>query len=475
MFCINYLSQGEQIVKDLKIIINFKKFQDNKTIDTDELQTSFTNASLISDLIAHNIVKKDQMHIFKTDIILHEEQKFTKEQYIELITSIFNNDQIKYSEENFEILHSISQIFAIEALQFSIERYITYLDLLNQYNIGRLPLIDIEFLCQLYLLDLADDNFEDNLNATYRFINEIGTETYFQIFYRCIFSRLSKTATYLTFMVNKLNKYIQQFIHILMRNFRLFSFGHNYDDYNLGVVSYLLRYFIENNYMQRSDDETFNYQVGWRTYTYQFFDFDDGSIHYDSTYYVYRHYDELTRNNYELHRKLVLNGKNQNPLFQIIEKDDLESLQKLIAFDPSIDVDTTIESCYYESRPLFQLNSFSLIEIAAFFGSINIFKFLIVNNAILRKDKLRMMALYGGNTEIIRICQQNDISYGVTFLKGNLMMNCDVDKSIMIAIKMNYFDILRWLVEEEQIDLNNNSIDLIGYSIRCCNFVAFQF
>lgn len=465
------ITQKEEIKKDLKIIINFRKSHFNEIV---ELYSDLAVCCSISDLISQNIVHEGNSILLKRDILLSDSLLKYKSLLISLITSLFNNTQINYSEDNYKILHEISIIFGIQKLKISIERYESYLDQLNQFELGRLPLIDEEFLCQHYLLDLTKDNLEDTLNASLRFISTLTSDSYGQIMYRCIFSQLSKSELFLSFIVNELPDFVHHFIRTLMRNYRFFSFSNAVSDYNLPVVCYLLRYFVENGYLKRSDEESFNYSEGWRTYTYQFFDFDDGYIHYESTYYVFRHYDEISKDNYSLHRKLVLNGKNQEPLFQIVEKDDLDSLQKLLAFDPSKSIDTTIEKCYYESRPLFQYKSYSLLEIAAFFGSIKIFKFLLINNATIRKNELREMALYGGNSEIIRLCQQHDIAFDVKF--GNLNeFNVQTDAPILIAIKMHNFKLLRWLIEDNEIDIKYSPFDPISYALRCSNFLAFYY
>ena len=108
-----------------------------------------------------------------------------------------------------------------------------------------------------------------------------------------------------------------------------------------------------------------------------------------------------------------------------------------------MNLNSKIENSIFESvTKEVSLEDLTLIEYAAFFGSLSIFKFLLLNHASIT-NKLLDDAIAGGNTEIIHICQQ---------YKCNVQIN-----SFQMAIKYYHNDILAWLIEN-----NQNLIDFIN-------------
>ena len=113
---------------------------------------------------------------------------------------------------------------------------------------------------------------------------------------------------------------------------------------------------------------------------------------------------ELPDNFYALRK----NGENENPICQLIQnnltKDFIAYINK-----NNISLDTKIHLSVYETNSfLIEKFSFSLIEYAAFFGSIEIFNYLHLNGVELRRS-LWEFAIYGQNSEIIHILEDNHI------------------------------------------------------------------
>lgn len=459
--------QGNKNIEDLKIILKFQKSAEEKPVEITELYSNEATLCFLSPTISQSIENIDNKRVLDVTITIPEKIQSFQETFIALLSSVLKNEKIKYCKSNYKILVEIADVFNFTQLKKSIDRYRSYFDQLCQFNLGRLPIIDQEFLCQLYLLDLTAENMKDTKNASIIFIDEITIDTYSQILFRCIVSRLSKAEIYLQFITEEMPDYYPHFIATLNRNFRNTTFVLGLTDDIRDATCFLLRYFLEKKYVNRHDIDTFKYTNGLPSYSYQFYDFYVGNMHYSAYQYIFRNYNELSRDNFSLHRKLVFEGKNQNPLFQMIEKDDIENLQKTMAFNPLIDVNTIIEGCYYESRQVFQSNC-SLIEIAAYFGSIKTFKHLLLNNATMDKQKLPLMAVYGGNAEIIRILKQRGFSFTDKYEDRNNLF-------IEIAIRMNHFDILRWLVEEEKDSLSYCNFSPIGYALQCSNYLAFYY
>lgn len=92
-------------------------------------------------------------------------------------------------------------------------------------------------------------------------------------------------------------------------------------------------------------------------------------------------------------------------LFNIISSDDVDSLQKQMS-NPTFDI-SKFSFDLYSKRNSCLVNC-NAIDCAAFFSSIKCFKYLILNTE-LKTNNVSKLAIIGGNTEIIRICQQKKI------------------------------------------------------------------
>lgn len=125
--------------------------------------------------------------------------------------------------------------------------------------------------------------------------------------------------------------------------------------------------------------------------------------HYWSQSPEYR--DVLGHTNPELHRELRSKGLNTQQISQYIRNDDLDQFQFHLSRN-NISINTLIHECQYENRP-YSENALSLIEYAAMFGSINIFKFLLMRNCSLSPD-LPMYAIIGGNYEIVHLLEEQE-------------------------------------------------------------------
>lgn len=206
-------------------------------------------------------------------------------------------------------------------------------------------------------------------------------------------------------------------------------------------------------------------------------------------------------------------GKNDSPIALAIRDDDVKKCQTIIS-------SLNIKKDYHIPYSIFETiegvsqrsNIPSLLEYAAFFGSINCFKYLVMNDFIIT-PKLISFAIFGGNLEIIHICEgihaplelalrssiccfrddffeyfqdSQDVkftdsaiccsirNYNINSLLNNLHRIyenpniCDDrgDYPIIIAATKDYVDIFYMLISSKKIDLNvsdinhNNSIFL---------------
>ncbi|KAK8896834.1 hypothetical protein M9Y10_014758 [Tritrichomonas musculus] len=107
-------------------------------------------------------------------------------------------------------------------------------------------------------------------------------------------------------------------------------------------------------------------------------------------------------------------GMHENELFRLIRNDDLEKFQQILS-NSAVDVNMKVNFSNYEISTI--INDFyrmpNLIEYSAFFGSVNIFKFLILNGAHIT-SRVSQFAVAGGNYEIIHILEEKEISFEKT-------------------------------------------------------------
>lgn len=101
-------------------------------------------------------------------------------------------------------------------------------------------------------------------------------------------------------------------------------------------------------------------------------------------------------------------GRDENPIYELIQKDMLKEFIAHINQNV-IPPDERLESSTYETNSLlFKRYKISLIEYAAFFGSVQIFKYLH-NEGVKLEPSLWKYAVHGKNHEIIHFLKENHV------------------------------------------------------------------
>ena len=153
-------------------------------------------------------------------------------------------------------------------------------------------------------------------------------------------------------------------------------------------------------------------------------------------------------------------------------------------YDPNYPEQSLILSEEYEVSDFLRESQPSLIELAAFFGSINIFKFLWTSGANLTVS-LAKYAIAGGNIDIIKIIESCEKVFPFTHLSSNLGNNdnnyflfCDL---IETAIQFYQNEIVTYLIDNysniffDGLEVNSffGSILFLMKSIQFLNFHCF--
>lgn len=174
---------------------------------------------------------------------------------------------------------------------------------------------------------------------------------------------------------------------------------------------------------------------------------------------------DLYRENLEIYYYLnctkTMTPIDDDPIFSIMYKDDVEKLQQIMI--NSEDHYLNLEMTLHDSESLFNFKM-CLLDIAAYFGSIKCFKYLLLKHAI-QSDDLPIFAVMGQNYEIVHICDQNNC------FSGEFQNN----SSLEAAFLFHNGELFQWLTE------NKNLFDLSYYqklftrAIKTSNYKIMDF
>ena len=187
--------------------------------------------------------------------------------------------------------------------------------------------------------------------------------------------------------------------------------------------------------------------------------------------------EELSKNDWELHKQLVREGVNPSNIAKAIRIDDVEKLQE-ISSQNNFDFNQKIEPSLYERFSFVNEENVSLIDYAAFFGSIKCFKFLLLNGSNLTNSG--KFAVAGGNIEIINLCEQNQSSFKGSFEAGIEFHRNDIFRYIYDN-KIERFSEYNQSTSHKETgnsttEINHNKLNYLGLiSILSSNYEVLSF
>ena len=172
--------------------------------------------------------------------------------------------------------------------------------------------------------------------------------------------------------------------------------------------------------------------------------------------------DNLT--NFEEKRK---NGENDSIICQLIRKDSIEEFNNYV-IDQKVSLTSKIQPSIFETNEFLINNEPSLIEYAAFNGSIQIFQYLYANRIEL-KPSLWLYGAHGQkNIDIIRILEQNHIEPD----------DQSFEKVLEEAIKSHHNEIAKYIFDKlmkndvKKFNIENNySENVFSYAFHYSNYL----
>ena len=161
-------------------------------------------------------------------------------------------------------------------------------------------------------------------------------------------------------------------------------------------------------------------------------------------------------------------GENDEIICQIIRNDSLDEFIDYISKN-DIQLDSIIQPSIFETNNFLLKNNYvSLIEYAAFFGSKNIFQYLIkFNNVSSLETSIWNYAIHGGNAEIIHYLEENHIQPALNDKK-------EYEFFFKESIKCHFNDAANYIKNKYIKEDWNKSFDILINALKYYNFYYIQ-
>ncbi|KAK8867048.1 hypothetical protein M9Y10_010017 [Tritrichomonas musculus] len=178
-------------------------------------------------------------------------------------------------------------------------------------------------------------------------------------------------------------------------------------------------------------------------------------------------FDALAENEFDIHKQLCHNGVNPDDIYQLIRSDNLKEFDSITSTTTNSDNAEDANAAFDYNKENYMKSAYErctyvnndfmcYVDISAFFGSVNIFKYLINDKKARLTSKTVHYAIASGNKEIIEICEKNNLSF---------------DGTLTEAIQFHQFELFKWLVNDKKLSIDNCFDTLIT---TCLQFSSFK-
>ncbi|KAK8839476.1 hypothetical protein M9Y10_031831 [Tritrichomonas musculus] len=175
----------------------------------------------------------------------------------------------------------------------------------------------------------------------------------------------------------------------------------------------------------------------------------------------YQKDDQVELNLFKENQKI---GENESVLCQYIRKDLAEDFISYVQRSMT-SLKSEVKHSNFETNPLLIKNKVTLIEYAAFYGSITIFNYLRLNNVPL-KPSLWLFAIHSNNAELIHLLEEYNVG-----LPGNSFLLC-----LKEAIKCHHNEIANYFLNNKIMESEaflNFKDNIIAYCYHYHNYEFF--
>ena len=156
-----------------------------------------------------------------------------------------------------------------------------------------------------------------------------------------------------------------------------------------------------------------------------------------------------------------MNGENEDYICYLIRNDMIEDFIVYINKN-NTSLSKSINPSIFESNPFLLKNKPNLIEYSAFYGSIQIFKFLFMNKIDL-KPSLWLYVIHGRNPDLIHFLEENHIKPKDTSFK----------ECLNESLKCHHIELTNYIQNNLYPNPNENEFYLFSKSYRYYNYSCF--
>lgn len=159
---------------------------------------------------------------------------------------------------------------------------------------------------------------------------------------------------------------------------------------------------------------------------------------------------------FELNRE---NGENEHFLSELIRNDLIDQFISYVKQN-DLPLSTLIKPSIFETNSLLvKKKKLSLIQYSAFFGSLQIFKYLHLNQIDILDSSIWIYAIHGDNSELISYLEENEVELDEKTLK----------KIILEAIKCHHNDMVNY-IQKNFLEIKNDDLEFNSKIIKYFNY-----
>ena len=283
--------------------------------------------------------------------------------------------------------------------------------------------------------------------------------------------------------INKINKILQFYkdqIKQTLSDFEIFDIFEN----NKIILLFLLK----NEIISISDTICTKimgkYELNGNRYCYYFYPEIEKFIGKEEMKDVQKELLLIDENIFEYYDKKRQEGENDSYICTLIRQDSVEEFISYISRN-NYSLTSKITASIFETNSfLIENNETTLIEYSAFFGSIQIFQYLIMNNVELNPI-LWLYVIHSKSAELIHILESNNVSQPKiivdenknVFFKKKIHQKNEYLKCYKESIKCHHNDISDYIKNnffiQNECDLQHKE-EIYSYYLKCDNFSHLQ-